>query len=172
MAAAEEKKIAEAPSSLVKKLEAAIGKENVKTSKMERLLYSHDLAPLPKETQLAFKNIPDVVVRPKDTADVQKIVQIAFDEGIPITPRGASSWGLGGSMPIFGGILIDMAGKMNRILNIDFDNLCATVDIRSLLGKRDVTRFVSKQLPQRHHRRLDRQRWGGDRFLQIWWPGK
>jgi glycolate oxidase len=128
MAAAEEKKIAEAPGSLIKKLEDAIGKENVKTSKMERLLYSHDLAPLPKETQLAFKNIPDVVVRPKNTADVQRIVQIAFDEGAPITPRGASSWGLGGSMPIFGGILIDMTGRMNRILNIDADNLCATVE--------------------------------------------
>ncbi len=128
MVAAEEKKVAEVPSSLVKKLEAAIGKENVKTSKMERLLYSHDLAPLPKETQLAFKNIPDVVVRPKDTADVQRIVQIAHEDGIPITPRGASSWGLGGSMPIFGGILIDMAGKMNRILKVDVDNLCITVE--------------------------------------------
>lgn len=128
MAAAQEKEIAEAPGSLVKKLEAAIGKENVKTSKMERLLYSHDLAPLPKETQLAFKNVPDVVVRPKNTADVQKIVQIAYESGVPITPRGASSWGLGGSMPIFGGILIDMAGKMNKILNIDVDNLCMTVE--------------------------------------------
>ena len=76
MAAAQEK-AQEAPASLVRKLEAAVGKENVKTSKMERLLYSHDLAPLPKETQLAFKNVPDVVVRPRSIADVQKIVKMA-----------------------------------------------------------------------------------------------
>ena len=50
--------------SIVNKLKAAIGAENVKTSKGERLLYSHDMAPLPKEAQLAFKNIPDVVVVP------------------------------------------------------------------------------------------------------------
>jgi len=128
MATAQEKQVQEPSASLVKKLEAAIGKENVKTSKMERLLYSHDLAPLPKEVQLAFKNIPDVVVRPKSTADVQKIVQIANEEGAPITPRGASSWGLGGSMPVFGGIVIDMAGLMNKIIDVDADNLCCTVE--------------------------------------------
>jgi glycolate oxidase len=130
MAAAQENQaqVPEPPASLVGKLEAAIGKDNVKTSKMERLLYSHDLAPLPKEVQLAFKNIPDVVVRPRNSADVQKIVKIALSEGVPITPRGASSWGLGGSMPIFGGILIDMAGLMNKIIKIDPENLCATVE--------------------------------------------
>lgn len=126
--AAAEQKVQEAPVSLARKLEAAIGKENVKTSKMERLLYSHDIAPLPKETQIAFKNVPDVVVRPRSTADVQKIVKIANAEGVPITPRGASSWGLGGSMPIFGGIVMDMTGGMSKILDIDVDNLCAVVE--------------------------------------------
>ena len=52
---------------VVAKLEDAIGKANVNTSKMERLLYSHDLAPLPNIVQFAFKNIPDVVVRPTST---------------------------------------------------------------------------------------------------------
>ncbi|HVO77758.1 MAG TPA: FAD-binding oxidoreductase, partial [Methanomassiliicoccales archaeon] len=121
-------KAQEAPASLVAKLEAAVGKENVKTSKMERLLYSHDLAPLPKETQIAFKNVPDVVVRPRSTLDVQKVVKIANEEGAPITPRGASSWGLGGSMPVFGGIVLDLAGGMSKIVDIDVDNLCCTVE--------------------------------------------
>lgn len=126
MAAAQEK-AQEAPASLVRRLEAAVGKENVKTSKMERLLYSHDLAPLPKETQIAFKNVPDVVVRPRSTSDVQKVVKICNEEGVPLTPRGASSWGLGGSMPVFGGIVLDLAGGMSQIIDIDVDNLCCTV---------------------------------------------
>ena len=127
MAAAEEN-VQEASGSLVSKLEAAVGKENVKTSKMERLLYSHDLAPLPKETQLAFKNVPDVVVRPRTTEHVAKVVKIANQMGVPITPRGASSWGLGGSMPVFGGIVLDLAGGMNKMETIDVDNLCVTVE--------------------------------------------
>jgi len=128
MADEQEKQVKEPSASLVNKLEAAIGKENVRTSKMERLLYSHDLAPLPNLTQLGFMNVPDVVVRPKNTADVQKIVQIANEMGVPITPRGASSWGLGGSMPVFGGIVIDMAGLMNKIIEIDPDNLCCVAE--------------------------------------------
>ncbi len=117
-----------APATLVRRLEEAIGKENVKTSKFERLLYSHDLAPLPKEAQLAFKNIPDVVVRPRSTEDVRRVVTIAAEERVPITPRGSSTWGLGGSIPAFGGILIDMTGGMNRIVKIDSENLCVTAE--------------------------------------------
>lgn len=121
-----EDSIQKVPASVVKKLEAAIGKENVKISKFERLLYSHDLAPLPKETQLAFKNVPDIVVKPCSTQDVQKIVKIAADSGMPITPRGSATWGLGGAMPAFGGILIDLSGSMNKIIKIDKENLSVT----------------------------------------------
>lgn len=112
--------------SYVKKLEAAIGAENVKTSKMERLLYSHDLAPLPKEAQVAFNVIPDVVVRPRSAEDVAKIVQIANQDKVPITPRGASTWGLAGSTPYKGGILIDVMSGMNKILSIDEENMTIT----------------------------------------------
>jgi len=111
---------------VVKKLQAAIGAENVKTSKFERLLYSHDLAPLPKEAQIAFKNIPDIVVRPRSTEDVAKVVKIANEEGVPITPRGASTWGLGGSMPAYGGILFDMIALMNKVVEIDTVNMTVT----------------------------------------------
>jgi len=111
---------------IVKKLEMAIGADNVKTSKGERLLYSHDMAPLPKEAQVAFKLIPDVVVRPRSTEDVAKIVKIAAEEGVPVTPRGASTWGLAGAVTAFGGILIDMMGGMNKILEIDEKNMTIT----------------------------------------------
>ncbi len=110
----------------VAKLEDAIGKANVKTSKMERLIYSHDLAPLPNMAQLGFKNVPDIVVRPSSTEDLQNIVKIAAEEGIPITPRGSSTWGLAGSVPVFAGLLIDFTGAMNKILKIDEVNLEVT----------------------------------------------
>ncbi len=113
----------EVSSSVVKKLEAAIGAENVRTSKFERLLYSHDFVPLPKEMDIGFKIIPDIVVRPHSTDDVQKVVKIAAQEGIPITPRGASTWALGGSVTAYGGIIVDMTAAMNKILEIDEVNL-------------------------------------------------
>ena len=112
---------------VITKLQDIVGAENVNTNEMDRLLYSHDLAPLPKEAGLAFQNIPDVIVRPSTTAEVAAIVKVAYDSGIAITPRGNSTWGLGGSMPTAGGILIDFASKMNKVVKVDVDNMMIRV---------------------------------------------
>ena len=149
--------------SIVKMLESAIGAENVKTSKFERLLYSHDLAPLPKESQIAFKNIPDIVVRPRSTEDVQKVVKIASAQGTPITPRGAATWGLAGSTPAYGGILIDMTAMMNKIVKIDEINIdrdrsggcIMEAGLRCMLGKGIPSWFISQQFPQCLSGRMD-----------------
>ena len=109
---------------IIAKLEEIVGKDNVNTSEMDRLLYGHDLAPLPKEAGVAFNHLPDVIVRPKSTEEVSEIVSLAFKTGVAITPRGASTWGLGGSMPVEGGILLDMSSKMNKIVAIDKVNMC------------------------------------------------
>jgi len=112
---------------IVNELENAIGKDNVSVKEMDRLLYSHDLAPLPKEAGMAFKNVPDVVVRPSSVEEVSKVVSIAFRNGIAITPRGSSTWGLGGSMPVCGGMVIDLTSKLNKIYEIDEKNMSVKV---------------------------------------------
>src|SRR5512137_183906 len=94
--------------------------------KLERRLYSHDLAPLPKEMDLIFKTMPDSVVRPQYTQDVVQIVKKAISTGKPIVPRGSGTWGLGGSVPVKGGIVVDMTG-MNKIISIDEKNMVVTV---------------------------------------------
>ena len=83
----------------IAKLESIVGKNNVNTSDLEKILYSHDLAPLPKEAGVAFKNLPDVVVRPENDEQVAKVVALAYKNGIAIIPRGNATWGLGGCMP-------------------------------------------------------------------------
>jgi len=94
--------------------------------KMERRLYSHDLAPLPKEMDLIFKTMPDRVDRPKYTQDVVQIIRKAISTNTPIVPRGAGTWGLGGSTPVKGGRVLDMTA-MNKIISIDETNLTCTV---------------------------------------------
>ncbi|MDY0293549.1 MAG: FAD-binding oxidoreductase [Candidatus Methanomethylophilaceae archaeon] len=94
---------------------------------MDRMLYSHDLAPLPKEAGMAFKNVPDVVVRPKNGAEISKIVSLAYRSGVAVVPRGNATWGLGGCMPTCGGILLDMTSKMNEILEIDTEGMFVKV---------------------------------------------
>jgi len=94
--------------------------------KMERRLYSHDLAPLPKEMDVIFKTMPDRVDRPQYAQDVAQLVRKCIETRTPIVPRGAGTWGLGGSVPVKGGRTLDMT-SMNKIISIDETNLSCTV---------------------------------------------
>ena len=116
---------------IIEKIKAIVGDKNVSTSDMDRILYSHDMAPLPKEAGMAFKNIPDVIVRPETPEQIAEVVKIAYANGIAVIPRGNASWGLGGCMPTAAGILIDMSSKMNKILEINEEELYVKVQAGS-----------------------------------------
>jgi len=66
---------------------------------------------------------PDVVVSPATTEEVAQIVKIASREKTPIIARGASSGLAGGTIAEQGGIILNLA-RMDRILEIDKDNVC------------------------------------------------
>ncbi|MDR2698554.1 MAG: FAD-binding oxidoreductase [Candidatus Methanoplasma sp.] len=108
---------------IISALEEAVGKNNVTVNGVDLLLYSKDMAPLPKEAGIAFKNIPDVVVRPSTVAQISNVVKVAHKHGVPVIPRGNSSWGLGGCMPTNSGIVVDLSSKMNKIYEINTDEL-------------------------------------------------
>lgn len=116
-----------AQSEIYKNLANIVGEKNVSESNIDRLLYSHDIAPIPKEMSLAFKTLPDIVVKPRDAKDVSKIMEYAVKENIPVTPRGGATWAFAGAVPAFGGILLDM-GSMKEILEINHEDLYVTVE--------------------------------------------
>jgi glycolate oxidase len=112
---------------IYEKIISITGKDRVRKDAFERRMYSHDLASLPKMMELGFKMMPDLVVKPKGAEEIAKIVKIAAKESIPIVPRGGASWGLGGAMPIEGGIVFDLT-RLNKILDYDYDNHIVTVE--------------------------------------------
>jgi len=71
--------------------------------------------------------MPDVVVEVISTDEVSAIVRYANENNIPVVPRGTGTGLCGGCVAIYGGILISTV-KMNRIIEIDEDNLCARVE--------------------------------------------
>ena len=73
------------------------------------------------------RHLPDVVVKPETAEQVSKILKLANEERIPVTPRGAGSGLSGGAVPVYGGILISLE-RMNRILEIDTQNMMAVVE--------------------------------------------
>ena len=91
----------------------------VSVSPSELYCYSSDASQV--------KGMPDYVVRPKSTDEVSRIVKLAYENNISITARGAGTGLAGGAVPLKGGIVLDMSG-MNRILEIDIDNIQVVVE--------------------------------------------
>ncbi len=99
-----------------------VGAKNVVVDTEKTEAYSHD------ETDAQeYGHMPDVVVLPATTEHVAAIVKLANREHIPITPRGAGSGLSGGAIPQFGGILISLE-RMNKLLELDVDNMVAVVE--------------------------------------------
>ena len=103
----------------IKNLEKLIGKENVKSDKPHLLAYSYDA------TREHYK--PDLVVFPKNEEDVSKILKYCNENLIPVVPRGAGSGFTGGALPSHGGVVLAVEKYMNKILEIDMENMVAVV---------------------------------------------
>ena len=92
-----------------------LSKESISTEKEVLLNYGHD------ETEnLSYP--PEILLKPKDVEQVSKIMKLANEYNIPVTPIGARTGLSGGSLSIHGGIGISME-RFNKILKIDEDNL-------------------------------------------------
>ena len=77
---------------------------------------------------------PAAVVWPHDVLDVIKVITYAYANGVPVIPRGAGTGMTGGAVPSQGAIILSME-KMNRIIEIDEENLTALVEPGVLNGK-------------------------------------
>jgi glycolate oxidase len=88
-----------------------------------------------------ISKFPEVVVEVLNTEEVSKIVAYAYENNIPVVPRGAGTGLVGSSVPVYGGIMINMC-RMNKILELDEDNLALTVEPGVLLM--DIGEFVKE----------------------------
>lgn len=74
-----------------------------------------------------IKGEASCVVFPLTTAEVSGVLKYAYENKIPVTPRGAGTNLTGSTVPQKGGIILDLS-QMNRILEIDTETLTATVE--------------------------------------------
>src|SRR5580700_5882177 len=105
---------------IIEALQNIVGEKHVLTRKVDLVTYSFDAtADVPRQ-------IPDVVVLPETALEIRSIVNLARARGIGIYPRGAGTNLSGGAIPLKRGIVLSFQ-KMNRILEVDAENLTATV---------------------------------------------
>jgi len=108
---------------VVEELRRIVGPRYVVSNDPERLEpYSHDEIP-----DRRWAHLPEALVRPADAAQIAAIMELANRRRIPVTPRGAGSGLSGGAVPLHGGIVL-LVDRMNRILEIDTQNMMAVVE--------------------------------------------
>ncbi len=71
----------------------------------------------------AYRQLPLIVVLPETTEQISSILRYCGDHGVKIVPRGAGTSLSGGALPLADAITLGL-GKLNRILEIDYDNRC------------------------------------------------
>jgi alkyldihydroxyacetonephosphate synthase len=70
--------------------------------------------------------LPTVVARPAGTAEVSEVLRICNDASVPVTPFAGRSGVCGGSLPLFGGVSLDL-GRLHGITEVDKDSLVVEV---------------------------------------------
>ena len=90
-----------------------------------------------------FRVLPQAVLLPAETGQVQAIVRVCHREGIPFVARGSGTGLSGGALPVKDGVVISLA-RMNRILEVDFENARVVVE-PGVINLDVTTRVQSKQ---------------------------
>lgn len=108
----------------------------------ERVFYGENINEDYSHDELGtVKQMPEVVVQVLNANEVSQVMKYANENLIAVTPRGSGTGLVGAAVPICGGIIIDLS-KMNRILEIDEENLTLTVEPGVLLM--EISQFVEE----------------------------
>jgi glycolate oxidase len=111
--------------SVIQQLLTIVGPEHLITTSPEMMPYACDA------TQQ--ESLPCAVVRPGTSQQVSEILAAANRNRVPVIPRGAGTGMSGGSVPVQGGIVLSLE-RMNRIIEIDEENLIAVVEPGVITG--------------------------------------
>jgi glycolate oxidase len=101
-------------------LSGLLGSSKVVTDKEILATYSRD------ETS-DLSSMPDILVRAETAEDVSRTLRFCYKHSIPVVPRGAGTGVTGGAVPVMGGVVLSLE-KMNRIIEIDRENMVAVVE--------------------------------------------
>ena len=102
----------------LEKLERIVGAPFFSAHREDLVCYGYDAT--------ASLHVPDAVVFPASAQQVSQIMKLAVAFRVPVIPRGGGSGMTGGALAVYGGIVV-VFNRMNRILEIDQENLIARV---------------------------------------------
>jgi glycolate oxidase len=105
-------------SEIIKKIEKIVPGNRIFLELHERYSYSFDAS--------FGEYLPDVVIQPDNAREISELIKLANECRIPVYPRGSATSLSGGSLPVEGGMVLDLS-QLNKKLMIDRENLLAIV---------------------------------------------
>jgi glycolate oxidase subunit GlcD len=119
---------------IIEEIRHIVGDENAFSDRVECICNSRDMS--------VHVGVPDVVVYARTTEQISSIMRLANQEKVPVTIQGSGTSVTGASLPIEGGILLDVH-RMNSILEINGANFYAVVEPGVICM--DLNRQLAKQ---------------------------
>ena len=123
------------PAGFVDELREALGREHVVTEPEQLRVYECD-------GLTGHRAVPEVVVLPGSTEEVQAVVRACHRERVPFVARGAGTGLSGGATPVAGGVVVSLA-RMDRILEVDLES--QRVVVEPGVANLEVTRAVAAE---------------------------
>ncbi len=110
------------------KIRKIVGQENITELETDRILNAHDAWPLSLAKIRASEILPqaDLIVFPGNTEDVSKVLVVANELRIPVIPVGGGAGTCGGTVPVYGGIHLDLK-RLNKIFEINHTSMTVRV---------------------------------------------
>jgi len=119
--------------SFVDELRSVVGPASVVTEPEQLRVYECD-------GLTGHRAIPEIVVLPRSTEEVQAVLRACHRERVPFVARGAGTGLSGGATPTAGGVVVSLA-RMDRILEVDLEG--QRVVVEPGVANLDVTRAVA-----------------------------
>lgn len=102
----------------ISRIREIVGEKHLLTAPEELCCYSFDASKM--------QSAPDAVAFPANAAEISQLVKLANQDRFPVYPRGSGSGMVGACLPR-GGLVI-VTNRLNRIIEIDADNMTAVVE--------------------------------------------
>ena len=108
---------------LIEKLKKIVGNEHVLEKYEDLICYTYDASSI----SVGKNEAPGLVVFPANAKEISRILLLANEEKFPVIPRGAGTNVSGGTVSRADSVVMIMS-RMNRILNIDQNNMIAELE--------------------------------------------
>jgi alkyldihydroxyacetonephosphate synthase len=127
--------------------------DGVSTREADRVVYGKDYWPISLRWLLdgRLPALPDAVIWPETAEQIAGVMRLANTHGFPVIPYGEGSGVVGGTVPVKGGVMLDMR-RMHDILFVDDQGLMARVQtgVNGMTLERELNRagYTLGHIPQ------------------------